>query len=106
MQAKYQDLEGSSPQEGLWPEVPGRSRLCSGPGESPASVTLGNAKDLFKKIRDTKGRFHAKMGTIKDRNSKDLMEAKEIKKSGKNTQKNYTKKVLMTQITTMVWSLT
>ena len=46
------------------------------------------------------------MGTIKDRNSKDLMEAKEIKKSGKNTQKNYTKKVLMTQITTMVWSLT
>ena len=73
-------MEGSSPQEGLWPEVPGRSRLCSGPGGSPASVTLGNAKDLFKKIRDTKGRFHAKMGTIKDRNSMYLTEAEDIKK--------------------------
>ena len=67
---------------------------------------MGKTGDLFKKIGDIKGTFHAKMGTIKDRNSKDLMEAKEIKKSGKNTQKNYTKKVLMTQITTMVWSLT
>ena len=85
-------MEGSSPQEGLWPEVPGRSRLCSGPGGSPASVTLGNAKDLFKKIRDTKGRFHAKMGTIKDRNSKDLKEANEIKRRGKNTQKKCTRK--------------
>ena len=46
------------------------------------------------------------MGTIKDRNSKDLMEAKEIKKSGKNTQKNYTKKIFMIQITMMVSSLT
>ena len=66
-------------------------------------MTLGNAKDPFKKIRDTKGTFHAKMGTIHDRNSKDLTEAKEIKKSGK---KNYTKKILMTQITRIVWSLT
>ena len=103
MQPKCQDLEGSSPQEGLWPEVPDRNRLCSGPGGSPASVTLGNAKDLFKEIRDTKGTFHAKVGTINHRNSKGLMEAKEIKRSGK---KNYTKKILMTQITTMVWSLT
>ena len=79
MQPKCQDLEGSSPQEGLWPEVPDKSRLCSGPGGSPASVTLGNAKDLFKKIIDTKGTGHAMMGTIKDRNSKDLTEAKEIK---------------------------
>ena len=46
------------------------------------------------------------MGTIKDRNSKDLTEAEDIKKGGKNIQKNYTKKVLMTWITTMVWSLT
>ena len=42
--------------------------------------TIGKARDLFKKIRDTKGRFHAKMGTIKDRNSMDLTEAEDIKK--------------------------
>ena len=63
---------------------------------------MGKTKDLFKKIRDTKGTFHAKMGTIKDRNGMDLTEAEDIKKSGKNTQKNYTKKIFMTQITMMV----
>ena len=57
---------------------------------------MGKTRDLFKKIRDTKGTFHAKMGTVKERNSKDLTEAEEIKKRCKNTQKNYTKKVLMT----------
>ena len=41
---------------------------------------MGNTRDLFKKIRDTKGTFHAKMGSIKDRNSTDLTEAKDIKK--------------------------
>ena len=41
---------------------------------------MGNTRDLFKKVRDTKGTFYAKMGTIKDRNSKDLTEAEEIKK--------------------------
>ena len=41
---------------------------------------MGKTRDLFKKIRDTKGTFHAKMGTIKDRNGNDLTEAKEIKK--------------------------
>ena len=41
---------------------------------------MGNIRDLFKKIRDTKGTFHAKMGTIKDRNGKDLKEAEDIKK--------------------------
>ena len=46
---------------------------------------------LFKKIRDTKETFHAKMGSIKDRNGVDLTEAEDIKISGKNTQKNYTK---------------
>ena len=55
---------------------------------------MGKTRDLFKKIRDTKGTFHAKMSTIKDRNSKDLTEAEEIKKGGKNTQKNCTKKAL------------
>ena len=58
--------------------------------------------DLFKKIRDTKGTFHAKMGTVKDRNGMDLTEAADIKRGSKNTQKNSTKEILMTQITTMV----
>ena len=57
---------------------------------------MGKTRVLFKKIRDTKGIFHAKMGTIKDRNDMDLTEAEEIKRGGKNTQKNYTKKILMT----------
>ena len=54
----------------------------------------GNTRDLFKKIRDTKGTFHAKMGTIKDRNGMDLTEAEDIRRGGKNTQKNCTKKDL------------
>ena len=48
-------------------------------------------------IRDTKGTFHAKMGTIKDRNGMDLTKAEELRRGGKTTQKNYTKKILMTQ---------
>ena len=52
---------------------------------------MGKTRDLFKKIRDTKGTFHAKMGSIKDRNGMDLTEAEDIKKGGKNTQKNDTK---------------
>ena len=67
---------------------------------------MGNTRDRFKKIRDTKGTFHAKMGTIKDRNIKDLIEAEEIKKMCKNTQKNCTEKFLMTGITMTMWSLT
>ena len=53
---------------------------------------MGKTRDLFKKIRDTKGTFQAKMGTIKDRNGMDLTEAEDIKRSGKNTQKNHTKR--------------
>ena len=52
---------------------------------------MGKTRDLFKKIRDTKGPFHAKMGTIKDRNCMNLTE-EEIKKRCKNTQENYTKR--------------
>ena len=63
---------------------------------------MGKTRDLFKKMRDTKGTFHAKMGTIKDRNGVDLTEAKILRRSGKNTQKNYTKKIFMTQIIMMV----
>ena len=63
---------------------------------------MGKTRDLFKKVRDTKGTFHAKMGSIKDRNGMDLTEAEDIKKGGKNTQKNCTKKMFMTKIITMV----
>ena len=63
---------------------------------------MGKTRDLFKKIRDTNGIFHVKMGTIKDRNSIDLTEAEDIKRGGKNTQKNYIKKIFMTQIITVV----
>ena len=61
---------------------------------------MGKTRDLFKKNRDTKGIFHAKMGPIKDRNGMDLTEAEDIKRGG-NTH-NYTKQTFMTQITTMV----
>ena len=63
---------------------------------------MGKTRDLFKKIRDTKGTFHAKMGTIKARNGMDLTEAEDIKKGGKNTQKDCTKKIFTTQIIMMV----
>ena len=48
--------------------------------EIEENSTMGKTRDLFKKIRDTKGTFHAKMGTIKDRNGMDIMEAEDIKK--------------------------
>ena len=65
---------------------------------------MGKTRAPFRKIRDTKGTFHAKMGTIKDRNGKDLTETEGIKRVGKNTQ-TYTKKILIIWMTTMVWSL-
>ena len=61
---------------------------------------MEKTRDLFKKIRDTKGLFHAKMGSIKDRNCMDLTKQK-ILRGGKNTQKNCTKKIFMTQIIIM-----
>ena len=79
---------------------------------------MGKTRDLFNKIRDIKKTFHARMGTVKDRNSKDLTEAEEIKKRrrGQTTQKSVLgilalcteeqyEKALMTQIPMMVWSL-
>ena len=67
---------------------------------------MGKTRDLFKKIRDTKGTFHVKMGSIKDRNGMDLTEAEDIKKRySKNTQKNCTTKTFTIQIITMVRSL-
>ena len=52
---------------------------------------MGKTRGLFKKIRDTKGTFHAKMGSTKDRNGMDLTEAEILRKGGKNTQKKYKK---------------
>ena len=63
---------------------------------------MGKTRDLFKKVRDTKGTFHAKMGTVKDRNGRALTEAENIRRGGKNTQKNCTKNIFMTQIIKMV----
>ena len=63
---------------------------------------MRKTRDLYKKIKDTKRTFHAKMGTIKDRNGMDLTKAEDIKRDGKNTQRNYRKKIFMTQIITMV----
>ena len=70
------------------------------------SNRIGKTRDLFKKIVDTKGTFHARMGTIKDRNGKDLIEAEEIKKKWqKYIEELYQKKVFMNWITTITWSL-
>ena len=63
---------------------------------------MGKTRNRFKKIRDTKGTFHAKMGTIKDRNGRDLTEAEEIMKRWQEYTESYTKKIFMIQITTMV----
>ena len=62
----------------------------------------GKTRDLGQKIRDTKGTFHVKMGSTKNRNGMDLTEAEDIKKRWQNTQKNCTKKSFTTQIITMV----
>ena len=64
--------------------------------------TMGKTKDFFKKIRDSKGTFHAKMGSIKDRNGMDLTEAEDIKKRWQEYTENCTKKIFTTQIITMV----
>ena len=74
--------------------------------ETEENNRMGKTRDLFKKIRDTKGIFHAKLGSIKDRNGRDLTEGEDIKKGVKNTQKNSPKKIFKTQIIMMVCSLT
>ena len=61
--------------------------------------------DLFKQSRDTRGTLHAKMGTIKDRKVKDLTEADEIRRGGKNAQKNCPKMVIKTGIGIVLGSL-
>ena len=63
---------------------------------------MGKTRDLFKKIRDTKGIFHAKMGSIKDKNGRDLKEAEDIKKRWQEYTEELYKKIFRTQIITMV----
>ena len=66
--------------------------------EREESCRMGKTRGLFKKIRDTKGKFHAKMGTIKDRNCMDLTEAEDIKKRWQEYTEELYKKIFMTQI--------
>ena len=67
---------------------------------------MSKTRDLFKKTGDIKGKFHARMSMIKDRNGKDLKEAEEFKKRWQEYIEELHKKVSITQITMMVWSLT
>ena len=64
-------------------------------------IEWGKTRDLFKTIKGNKGTFHAKMGSVKDRNGMNLTEAEHIRRGGKNTQ-NYTKNIFTTQKITMV----
>ena len=74
--------------------------------ETEENNRMGKTRDLFDKIKDTKGIFHAKMGSLKDRNDMDLTEAEDIKKIWQEYTEELTKKIFMTQIIMMVWSLT
>ena len=70
--------------------------------ETEENNRMGKTRDLFKKIRDTKGIFHAKMGTIKDRHGMDLTETEDIKKKWQEYIEKLYKNIFMTQITMMV----
>ena len=76
--------------------------LCDKCKEIDENNRMRKTRDLFKKIRDTKGTFHAKMGSIKDRNGMDLTEAEDIKKRWQEYTKELYKKIFKTQIATMV----
>ena len=69
--------------------------------EVEENYRMGRTRDLVKKIRDTKGSFHAKIGTVKDRNGMDLTETEDIKKRWQEYTQELYKKILMTQITMM-----
>ena len=80
--------------------------LCDQCKEIEENNRMGKTKDIFKKIRDTKGTFHAKMSTIKDRNDIDLREAEDIQKRWQEYTEELYQKIFMTQITMMVLSPT
>ena len=94
----YPSEQSSKEQQG---EIRKPSTVTNANKQRKKKKRIGKTRDLFKKIRDTKRTFHGKMGTIKDRNGMDLTEAEDIKKRWQKKQ-NYTKKILMTQTTTMV----
>ena len=70
--------------------------------ETEENNGMGKTRDLFNKIKDTKGIFHAKMGSLKDRNDMDVTEAEDIKKRWQEYTEELTKKIFMTQIIMMV----
>ena len=74
--------------------------------ETGENNRMGKTRDLFKRIRDTKGTVQAKMGSIKDRNGGDITEAEDIKKRWQEYKEELYKKIFTTQIIKMVWSLT
>ena len=92
-------MQSSKEQQGETRKLSSRD-LCK---EIEENNRMGKTRDLFKTIRDTKGTFHEKMGTIKDRNGMELKKKQNIlRRNSKKTQKNYTKNIFMTQITTVV----
>ena len=80
-------------------QIAEKRRKAKGKGEKERYI---HQNTEFQRKLDTKGIFQAKMGTIKDRNGMDLKEAKILRRGVKNTQKNYTKRIFMTRITTML----
>ena len=92
MNAEFQKIAGTDKKAFL-------SDQCK---EIEENTKMGKTRDLFKKIGDTKGIFHAKMGTIKDRNGMDLTKAEDIKKRWQKYTEELYKKIFMTQITMMV----
>ena len=108
----YVDLIGGSKWQGrLVCAVHGVAKSWTWLSDGTTSNTyielrMGKTRDLFNKIRETKGTFHVKMSTIKDRNGMDLTEAEDTKKRWQEYTEELYKKILMTQITTMLWSIT
>ena len=97
----------------IWMRVPKNSKerdkkafLSDQYKEIEENNRMEKSRDHFKKIRDTKGTFHAKMGTIKDRVFMYLTEAEDIKKRWQEYTEELYRKIFMTQIITMVWSPT
>ena len=98
--ARRSELRDAS---GMWWSVENSLRMFSQCKEIEENNRMGKTRDHFKKIKDTKGTFHAKRGTIKDRNGMDLTEAEDIRKRVQEyTEELYKKNILMTQITRMV----
>ena len=95
---RYTHLNGESQRTARRDKKAFLSDQCK---EIEENKRMGKTRDLCKKIKDTKGTFHGKMGTIKDKNGMDQQKQKTLR-GGKNTQKNYRKKVFTTQITTMM----